>query len=304
MQKDINSPLINGAQAKHVRDISVNKIISAYKNYGIDTSYLFKNHNLVSIYECRKTGYKFYYPFDIYGDSKFYEHFQKFEWYYMPWKWEHEVTKQYLKNGLNILEVGCAHGAFLKKINELFELNESVGLELNKTTPSNTKKWRIVNQFVQEFQNENKNKFDIVCSYQVLEHIADVYGFIEAKIACLKTGGKLIISVPNNESFIKHSDACLNMPPHHMGLWDTISLTSLQNIFPLTLVKFHYEELQEYHINSYLNSINYNSNSKIVSKIKYKFSKLTGKHNKLYEEIKTKRNEILGHTVLVVFEKK
>jgi SAM-dependent methyltransferase len=303
MTKLINSPLYPGGQTKHIRDISVKKIKSIYKEFGIDTSYLFKNHKSVSIYECINTTYKFYYPYDITGDSKFYEHFQNFEWYYMPWKWEHEVTKKYLKDGLSVLEVGCAHGAFLKKINELYELNESVGLELNESTPENHSKWKIVNQFVQDFQKGNGNKYDIVCSFQVLEHIADVHGFIEAQVECLKLGGTLIISVPNNESFIKDADLCLDMPPHHMGLWDSKSLKSLENIFSIKLIKCHYEEIQDYHIGSYIFSKRYNKFPKIIGKIIRKFDIITGRYKSFEKSVLDNKKDIIGHTILGVFKK-
>ena len=52
MTKLINSPIFKGGQAKHIRDISVKKIIKAYQDYDIDTTYLFKNHKSISIYEC------------------------------------------------------------------------------------------------------------------------------------------------------------------------------------------------------------------------------------------------------------
>lgn len=299
----INSPLHQGGKAKFIREISVKKIISEYRQFGINPSYLLHELKAVSIYECLNSGYRFYYPFNISGDSKFYEHLQNFSWYYMPWKWEHEATKEYLKDGQSILEIGCAHGAFLKKINEMYDLKESVGLELNETTTEDSSKWKIVNQFVQEYQKENKERFDIVCSYQVLEHIADVHGFIQAKIECLKSSGTLIISVPNNESFVKDTDAGLNMPPHHMGLWDTKSLKSLENIFPIKLIKCHYEELQDYHIGGYIFSKYYSKYQSIIGKIIRKLHKISGRYTSLEKEVSDNKKTIIGHTILATYKK-
>jgi 2-polyprenyl-3-methyl-5-hydroxy-6-metoxy-1,4-benzoquinol methylase len=303
MKKMIKSPLYQQGQAKFIGEISVKTIIKEYLPYGINPSYLLNEIKSVSIYECLNTTYKFYYPFNISGDSKFYEHFQNFDWYYMPWKWEHEVTKEYLKDGQSILEVGCAHGAFLKKINELYDLKESVGLELNESTLADSSKWKIVNQFVQEYQKENKEKFDIVCSYQVLEHIADVHSFIQAKIECLKIGGTLIISVPNNESYIKDLDSALNMPPHHMGLWDTKSLHSLENIFPIQLIKFHYEKIQDYHVGSYLFAKHYSKYQRTLGKIIRKLHKVSGKYISLEKKVLDNKKTIIGQTILVSFKK-
>ena len=142
----------------------------------------------------------------------------------MPWKWEHEITKSYLRDGQSLLEVGCVHGAFLKAINEQVKLETSIGLELNQTTPKDEKTFKIINENIQAFQKNNYETFDVVCSFQVLEHISEVRLFLDAKVNCLKKGGRLIISVPNNESLLLRGDPVLNKPPHHVGRWCSASL--------------------------------------------------------------------------------
>ena len=301
----ITSPLTGADNTEFVKKINKNEIIRGYKKYNINTSSYFKNINTISVYKCLDTGYQFFYPFNLSGDSSFYEHFQKFNWYYMPWKWEHNITKQYLNNNMNLLEVGCAQGAFLSKISELFDFKTLVGLELNESSPVVHDNWSILNQTVQDFSKKNKEKFDLVCSYQVLEHIADVRSFIEAKIKCLKKGGKLIISVPNNDSYIKFSDNCLNMPPHHMGLWTEESLKSLTKQFPLELVEVHYEDLQDYHLEHYVSATYYYKYRwRILKKIIRKINKVLGIHQKLINKINKNRQDYIGQTILVVLEKK
>lgn len=90
---NITSPLTLTNNISFVKSINKKQIIIAYKGFGIDVSKYFRNINNISIYHCNDTGYRFYYPLDMSGDSKFYEFFQKFDWYYMPWKWEHEKGK-------------------------------------------------------------------------------------------------------------------------------------------------------------------------------------------------------------------
>lgn len=304
MSKIVQSPLFRSGKTNHLYNIPKNDIIKAYiKRFGIDVSYLFEGVSSIAVYECLETQYKFYYPFSVAGDSKFYEHFQKFDWYYMPWKWEHQITTEYLNDGMNVLEVGCAHGAFLEKINEKFNLGEVIGLELNETTSIENSKFKIINQLVQDYQSVNKEKFDIVCSFEVLEHIADVYSFIEAQVNCLKIGGKLIISVPNNESFVRKSEFGLNYPPHHMGIWDTISLKKLDAIFPIKVKKIHYEELQQYHVNTYVKSEYYSKYGTFTNKVLRKIDQITGKLKKVTALVEEKKAEIKGHTILVVYEK-
>ena len=300
----VQSPLVLDAKAFHQKNISVRRIKKRYKKSGIDTSYIFDGLKSLSVYECEESGYQFYYPKSVTGDSKFYEKLQHFDWYYMPWKWEHEVAKKFLKNEMSLLEVGCAHGAFIKATSDAFELKNVVGLELNQTTPNINKKWQIVNESVQDFQINNAGSFDVVCSFQVLEHIYDVQSFLSAKISCLKNGGKLIISVPNNESFIKNIDSVLNMPPHHIGLWTPKSLRYLEKIFPIKFIDFYFEPLQQYHVSSYVSAKHYAHRGHYLSRFLRKIDHIIGRYQKFESQVEAERDSITGHTLLAVFEKR
>lgn len=303
---EVLSPLTKSKAIELVKKINKKEIIREYrKKFNIDVSNYFGEINEVSVYRCNKTGYRFFYPFNLGGDSKFYEHFQSFDTYYMPWKWEHEITKKYMKDGIDLLEVGCAHGAFLKKINDLYDTNISIGLELNESAKKINKKWRILNETIQSFSTRNFEKFDLVCSYQVLEHISEVKSFLQANIKCLRRGGKLIISVPNNDSFLQYADNCLNLPPHHMGLWNEKSLRSLELLFDLKVLDIHFEGLQEYHVENYVSAIYYaRYQMKLLRKIVRKLYKILGIHNGRIKEINSKRHELIGQTIMVVYEKK
>lgn len=301
----IVSPLTHETNISLQRKIDSKKIISRYKRvYDVDVSPYFTNIDYVSIYKCNKTDYRFYYPFNISGDSEFYEHFQQFEWYYMPWKWEHSISENYLADGFRILEVGCAHGAYLERISKKFDLDYAVGLELNESTVSKNEGWEIKNESIQSFSDKNTEKFDLVCSYQVLEHISKVKTFIDSKIKCIKKGGILILSVPNNNSKVVNINSCLNNPPHHMGLWDKNSLKKLEKLFPLKLLDIHFEPLQEYHVGSYVNSTYYSKYRKFLNKVLKKIHQITGKYEKRYQEINSKRQDLIGHSILAAYQKK
>lgn len=302
MQK-VNSPITKTHNVSLLRNIEVKDIIKVYKSFKIDVSNYFFNLKTISVYQCNDTGYMFYYPFNIAGDSSFYEHFQKFDWYYMPWKWEHEISQQYLKANMKVLEVGCAHGAFLKKVSENFNLSEAIGLELNETSPLDHDKFKIYNESIQTYSKTKKEYFDIVCSYEVLEHIADVSAFLNAKIYSLRKGGKLIISVPNNDSFIKFNSIGLNSPPHHMGLWNVDSLKALEQNHPIKLDKIHIEELQEYHVGNYVYFTYYSKYPKLMAKILLRINKILGRYNKQFTKTKQNRKNIIGHTILAVYTK-
>lgn len=300
---NIKSPLTGKSNTIFENNILCSNLIENYsKTFNIDISRFFQSYESIQIYRCLETGYRFFYPFNIDGDGKFYEHLQQFDWYYMPWKWEHNVTKKLLSGNEKILEVGSGGLGFVDNLQKSgFDIT---GLELNKQSiiKAFEQGLKILNETVQEHAKNNFGKYDLVCSYQVLEHITEVYSFIEAQVDCLKRGGKLIISVPNNDSFIKLTKGgLLNFPPHHMGLWNKKSLISIVNLFDLKVDKILYEPLQEYHMDWYINST---MQEKIFknrfARIIFNRFKLRNLYSYLVKKIRTK---IHGHTIMVIFTK-
>ena len=171
----------------------------------------------------------------------------------MTWKWEHEFVKNVVKPGEKILDIGCGTGSFILKMSNEYGC-DCTGLELNKTAANigRQKGLKILSQTIQKHSKTIKNQYDYVCTFQVLEHIPGVKDFLIASIESLKKGGKLVLSVPNNDSFIKYDKSFLNAPPHHTGLWNYDSLVSLEKIFPIILTNISTEPLQPYHYRYYL----------------------------------------------------
>lgn len=299
----IKSPLVLNGETLLIDTISVDTLITGYqKSFEIDVKLYFKGVKEIAVYECIHTGYRFYYPFHMDGDSIFYQKLEKLSWYYMPWKWEHKVTMKLLRKGDKVLEVGSGGLGFAKKLKDHgFDIT---GLELNKESvvAATEVGLNIQEQTVQNHAISNFESYDVVCSYQVLEHITEVSSFLRAQVDCLKQGGKLIICVPNNDSFIKYSKGgLLNFPPHHMGLWNKKSLTSIAKLYNLRVDKVLFEPLQEYHIHWYANSMI----TEVINKIpllRRLFLKLKLKGMYMYF-IKKFKNTIKGHSIMVVYTK-
>lgn len=221
-------------------------LIEGYRNnFNIDVSEYFAGLDEVAIYRCMDTGYRFFYPFQVAGDSAFYEHFQEFDWYYMPQKWEHREALLWMAPGMRVLEVGCARGDFLKTAMKEQGVNV-VGLELNKSVSGNGN-FEVLHESVEQHSVKNRDCYEMVCAFQVLEHIPAIKPFLEACTGLLKPGGVLVLSVPNNDSFLKHSLNYLNAPPHHMGLWNISAFREIQGHFNLELIDYKLEPPQAYH---------------------------------------------------------
>ncbi len=302
-EKTIPSPLADNSTAKFEYDIPVDFLIRSYRDsLQTDITSYFKRLDSVKVFRCIQSGYRFYYPFHIEGKHRLYKHLQNFDWYYMPWKFEYEAVTEWIGDQSTVLEIGCGRGYFLQYLTESSEA-VCTGLELNEDSALTAERLKIINMDIQEFSKFNEQSFDVVCSFQVLEHIANVRKFLAAQIKCLKIGGKLIISVPNNDSFIRYDkEAYLNMPPHHMGLWNEESLRFLESIFPLKLSKLISEPLQPCHYEYYFRTSNKAEKSYLGYKVKKLFFKL-GLKNYYLKKIEEKAAMIKGHSIIAIFKK-
>jgi 2-polyprenyl-3-methyl-5-hydroxy-6-metoxy-1,4-benzoquinol methylase len=266
----------------------------------IDVKKYFKTDKL-EFHKCKKCGYNFYTPGDVAGDAEFYYYLQMNEWYYLRNKYEHQIAYSFINRYESVLEIGCGEGAFLEVLKE--NGINSTGLELNKKAIEigRKKNLNILNETIQ-VHSEN-NSYNVICTFQVLEHIFEINSFLSSCINSLKDKGKLIIALPNNDSFIKYSNDTLNMPPHHMGLWNKKSLSFLPNIFPEIILEEIIEEpLQSYHIDYFVNTWN----DRFINKI---WGLRTIYHRLFLSKFVKKlvylfRNKIVGHTMIAIYSKK
>jgi SAM-dependent methyltransferase len=259
---------------------------------------VFLGKKKIYLYECISSGYKFYFPFDIAGKDDLYKQLAAFDWYYIPWKWEHQQSLKYVSRSNSILEVGCGSGSFLKNLRHRFPEKQLTGLEISINQTSEN---FILNETVQNHSALGGKQYDLVCFFQVLEHIADVSSFLEASIKALKYGGYLIVSVPNNDSilFKRTSNVSLNMPPHHMGLWNKRSLKYLSKQFPLKLIEEYFEPVQDYHFDWFKDVI-----KEKIRKLKLPLiNRLLGNKQIFAIFCKLLRKFYKGHTFIFVYKK-
>jgi 2-polyprenyl-3-methyl-5-hydroxy-6-metoxy-1,4-benzoquinol methylase len=233
----ILSPIDGVSETKIVRRISVNEIIRVYKEgFKIDVDKFFLNKgDEIFVRECVSTGYQFFYPLAIEGDGPFYQELEKHDWYYGPWKWEYDHTISKTNKDCKFLEVGSGGNVFLAKLKELGYQN-IVGLELNDNSIKKGKELgiNVLPESIQDHALSKPGYYDVVASFQVLEHISDVRSYIQSSLDVLKPGGRLIVSVPNNNSWLSVIPmTALNLPPHHVGLWRPDSVKNLENHFDM-----------------------------------------------------------------------
>lgn len=206
---------------------------------------------------CGRCDLRFFAPPFI-GDEKFYESLQKIPWYYLAEKEEYEFAARHISAKDRVLEVGVGRGAFAEKI----EAGSYEGLELSEAAVNMARQrgLNVNKRSIEEHAKDHAGRYDVVCSFQVLEHIIDVRSFLQSSLLCLKPGGKLIQSVPREDGFVgQQSNNVLNMPPHHATRWTDRALRKVASLFQLEVVDVGYDTLSDLHIRSYSTALIENS---------------------------------------------
>jgi 2-polyprenyl-3-methyl-5-hydroxy-6-metoxy-1,4-benzoquinol methylase len=301
MNDRIVSPLDGTRCAALVTSVPAASIVNSYqRNYQIDVSEYFKDIPQVRTYECSATGYRFFHPFSMAGNDSLYRHLGRFPWFYQEDKWEHAVALRYLRASGKVLDVGCGTGNFL--VQALRHKNALVtGIELNGDSAqiAREKGLEVTSELIDAHARHRAGYYDAVCTFQVLEHIAEVGSFIENCLSVLAPGGIFVVGVPNNDGFLKFApDAALNGPPHHMGLWTRESLMALTRLFPLELIGVEIEPLKEVDWYRRVMEQRYLPQRWMQSV----YYRLGG--SKIFQRyVEENASSIAGHTIMAVFRK-
>lgn len=305
----ILSPITHTRNIRLIDTVDTEKIIDLYKSeIDINVGNAFENIDQILIYECLDTGYLFYYPFHIMGTEKLYDDLKikmpeiYHSPYYPVWKWEYEVSMKFINDSDSVLEIGCGSGKFLNKLREKNCNRKLKGLELNQNTVDENFANGLDVEFktIQTFSDKSRDQYDIVCSFQVLEHVWEVKSFLESSILPLKQNGKLIVGVPYNDPFLFKNDILntLNLPPHHMGLWGKRAFKNIPNFFPLKLEKIIIESLPD---SGYDFERFYLVNKDVIYKPSVPFKRLFDKF--YYKYLKKNCSSYEGKNIIAVYSK-
>ena len=235
-------PLCGEVSIILIESLPANNINILYRN-----TFKFKRaikSDYIKYYQCRYCDIKFFDPMEP-GDEGLYESLQNYSWYYMADKWEYHCAKKYLNSTDRVLEIGAGKAAFALIIGSQFY----TGLEYNDKAIKQANKdgVRLVKQSIQAHAAEG-NSYDVIVSFQVLEHVSDPAEFIRSSLKCLKKGGRLIISVPAHENYLGEAiNNILDLPPHHLTHWTAKTLEKMESLFGLKLLAIEYEPVAFYH---------------------------------------------------------
>lgn len=312
---DVICPLCESKNVTCLEIIQTSDLLSMYNNWlKDDISAEFGAIKEIGFYRCNDSDLRFFSPL-ICGSESFYEKLQQFSWYYMDEKEEYDYAATFIRDGDDVLEIGCGKGAFSEKIN----CNSYLGLEFSQRAmaEANKRGIRVVNQMIQEHACQHREVYDVVCAFQVLEHVNDLNSFIQSSLLCLKPGGFLVYSVPSYDSFVRYSEnGLLDMPPHHVTKWSDQALLNVARIFNLDVVALEHEQLSDIHIKWYSETMALHSlksifrlKHKLINKDTSRFlgyiKKFSFKLANLYEDRLVKaKTRPFGHSVTIVYKKR
>ncbi len=300
-------PLCKSDDVKAVDHISKDRLRSVYlREYQTDIAKDVTSD--MTAYHCQSCDLKYFDP-AFTGSQSFYSDLQKFDWYYKDDKFEYDYVAKLIKSKDKVLEVGCGKGAF----SALIPSKKYVGLEFSETARDQALLLGrdVRTQSIEDHSKLNEQMYDVVCSFQVIEHTSDPKSFLEGCIRSLKPNGTLILTVPSENSFLEHiQDFALNMPPHHVTKWSDQCLTNLASKNGLELVDLYHEPLNSFHIRWFFTSMVVYQLNKTVG-IKHSLLK-SPRHwlshtmaELLYKLIGNLPNAYHGHghTVIAVYKK-
>ena len=246
-------PLDAESNPEFVTSVKIKDLVSLYnRRAGLDIRPIFNELSELGFYHCPSCDLRFFYPL-ISGPAFFYEELQKKQWYFEKEREEFFWAKNWINNSSSVLEIGAGEGNFARMIST----SQYHGLEFTRKAIelANKSGTEIFDQSIENHSIQNHEKYDVVCAFQVLEHISSVHSFINSGLKCLKPGGYLLLSVPSADSFLP---SCVNlyenMPPHHVTWWSDRSLISIGRVFGLIVEDIYHEDLASYHRRWYLST--------------------------------------------------
>jgi 2-polyprenyl-3-methyl-5-hydroxy-6-metoxy-1,4-benzoquinol methylase len=200
---------------------------------------------LLSLWRCASCRLEHFAPL-VAGRADFYDVLARLPGYYTQGRWEFAETTRRLGSDVDLVDVGCGDGEFLRGVHG----SHKRGLEFNAEAVKRAGEQGL-NVSMATLASLPGESADVVTMFQVIEHVADPAALIRDAVRVLRPEGRLFLSAPNNDAYVGSAvHDPMNAPPHHPLRWRGASFEALPAIVPLALVSLTPEPLsapQMYH---------------------------------------------------------
>jgi SAM-dependent methyltransferase len=189
-------------------------------------------------FHCQRCGYGFARPYRA-GNELIYSALYYEDFSYPEDKWEYSRALEIIRDlysagdgrygsqapqagGATLLEVGAGNGSFLDKISsDDFPAPNIYSTEFSDAGAKAIRKkgYHCFNRAVQDLAQENIPRFDVICMFQVLEHMDNLDPVFRSLNHLGRSSSHLIIAVPNGRLrfFYDRMGVHLDVPPVHVG---------------------------------------------------------------------------------------
>jgi SAM-dependent methyltransferase len=219
-------PITGLPAARLVQRVSSNLLVGLWRgSFNIRTRHLLGHVPRLGLWES-PCGLAFFDPM-IAGDAAFYaEFYQRIQLHELLSA--QEARPEFVRAAslvpprARLLDVGGGGGGFARHIPHA----HYVGLDPNATQVADGIDMRA--ETIEQHGAANAAAYDVVCAFQVVEHVADPLAFVRAMLVCLRPGGLLLIGVPLWPSPMTDiPNFVFNAPPHHLSWWTEDALRAL-----------------------------------------------------------------------------
>lgn len=248
------SPITGGIEVSLISAVQTADLVRLARMFVGDIEYLFQGVDSITLWRCNESGVLFFDP-PVAGDDKFYSMLNNAPWYYMDEKQEYEEAARWVKVGDAVLDVGCGFGGFS---DHLPRGASFTGLELTESSVVKAVALgrNVKQELIEAHAERNAERYDVVTSFQVVEHVQNPMQFMELMVRCARPGGRLVVAVPNDESFMGGGfNNLLNLPPHHLTRWTPAALRFAFDRLGLHSVELWREPLMPCHFRRYFHDL-------------------------------------------------
>lgn len=229
----LNCPITGAPPVRLIQRVST-EFLSALWRYSllVDTRRQFRNVTQFSLWES-PCGLAYFDPM-IAGDDGFYDALYGRLGNSGPWTSDDIKRTDYVraaalvKAGDKVLDVGCGPAGFALHVPHARYVGLEQSPEARKVSAD------VRGETVAQHAAAHGGEYDAVCSFHVLEHVADPLAFVNSMLHCLRPGGYLVVAVPSWPSAMTDiPNFAANGPPHHLTWWTERALRALAERFEL-----------------------------------------------------------------------
>lgn len=245
-------PLCRATDRAVIRKIAYAQIWEALRvEWGVDVDKATRRRHeparSTHLVRCGSCSLLYFFPSRA-GDEGFYRLLSRSMPEYAPERWEFDVVRRELQAHDELLDLGCADGQFLRSTASL--VRRVAGVDQNAEAIAMISSAGLeahASDFV-SFAESHESEFDVVCSFQTLEHMPDVAALVEPVRRALRPGGRFFVSAPNGERLGRQEVEGLDCPPHHVSRWERARFQTLGDRFGFRLVRVAFEEPDLSHV--------------------------------------------------------